>query len=122
VCGVRVQIDDGPWSAAELGPELAPTAWRQWRLDWQATPGAHRLQVRAEGRWGLQPTRQAPPYPAGTMGLHTVSVRVVPVTGGRARPAGAMERRVAHAQARIRLAARGLAAWRAASGTGGEET
>src|SRR5262245_31031455 len=74
---------------AELGPELAPTAWRQWRLDWQATPGAHRLRVRAEGRQGLQPTRQAPTYPAGATGLHTVSVRVVPATaanGGRARP------------------------------------
>lgn len=32
---------------------LAPTAWPQWRL---ATPGTHRLQVRAEGRLRLQPT------------------------------------------------------------------
>lgn len=118
VCGVQVRIDGGRWRAAELGPELAPTAWRQWRLDWQATPGAHRLQVRAEGRQGLQPTRQAPPYPAGATGLHTVSVRVVPApgaSGGRAHPAPAMQRRVTQTRARIRLAADGLAAWRAAA-------
>ena len=125
VCGVRVQVDGGRWVAAELGPELAPTAWRQWRLDWQASPGAHWLQVRAEGREGLQPTGQAPPYPAGAMGLHRVGVRVVPATaatGGRARPAPAVERVVALARARTRLAARGLAAWRAASAKGVEET
>lgn len=125
VCGVRVQVDGGRWVAAELGPELAPTAWRQWRLDWQASPGAHWLQVRAEGREGLQPTGQAPPYPAGAMGLHRVGVRVVPATaatGGRARPAPAVERVVARARARTRLAARGLAAWRAASAKGVEET
>jgi DMSO/TMAO reductase YedYZ molybdopterin-dependent catalytic subunit len=56
VSGVRMRINDGPWLDTELGPELAPTAWRQWRFDWQATPGRHWLQVCAEGRDGPQPT------------------------------------------------------------------
>ena len=114
VCGVRVQINGGPWLDTELGPELAPTAWRQWRFDWRATPGRHRLQVSAEGRGGSQPTRHAPPYPAGTTGLHAITVSIAPageVPGIGALASRATDRILAQARARTSLAAGGLAAW-----------
>jgi DMSO/TMAO reductase YedYZ molybdopterin-dependent catalytic subunit len=114
VCGVRVRINGGPWLDTELGPELASTVWRQWRFDWQATPGKHRLQVCAEGRDGPQPARHAPPYPAGATGLHTITVSIAPAT--EVPDTGALASRVidrilAQARARTSLAAGGLAAW-----------
>ena len=38
---VEVRVDGGPWRAATLGPELSEATWRQWWLDWDATPGRH---------------------------------------------------------------------------------
>src|SRR4051812_31106338 len=55
VDGVEVQVDGGEWHAAELGDELAPTLWRQWRFDWDAADGEHLLRVRAVGRRRRQP-------------------------------------------------------------------
>jgi DMSO/TMAO reductase YedYZ molybdopterin-dependent catalytic subunit len=114
VRGVRVRINGGPWLNTELGPELAPTAWRQWRFDWRATPGRHRLEVCAEGRDCSQPTRHAPPYPAGATGLHTITVSIAPATevpGIGALASRAIDRILAQARARANLAAAGLAAW-----------
>jgi DMSO/TMAO reductase YedYZ molybdopterin-dependent catalytic subunit len=75
---VEVAIDDGPWKGAGLAAQLAPTAWRQWRSDWQAIPGEHTIRVRAVGREGFQPEEAAPPYPAWASGYHTISVIVLP--------------------------------------------
>ena len=41
VSRVEVQVDDGPWHEAALGPALGDDAWRQWSLPWDATPGEH---------------------------------------------------------------------------------
>jgi len=74
---VEVRVDDGPWQEADLGVELSDTSWRQWHLAWDATPGSHRLQVRAtDGDGDTQPEERTPVAPDGATGWHTVSVQV----------------------------------------------
>ncbi|MEU9451470.1 molybdopterin-dependent oxidoreductase [Streptomyces sp. NPDC048277] len=76
---VEVRVDGGPWSPAELAAELAPAAWRRWRLPVPLMPGAHTVQARCSSRDG---TRQSPvpraPFPTGTSGYHTVTVTAEP--------------------------------------------
>ena len=51
--------------------------WRQWVLDWDATPGDHVIQVRAtDGTGETQTEDQAPPEPDGASGWPTRRVRV----------------------------------------------
>ena len=77
VSRVEVRVDGGPWQTAELGGELSEHSWRQWRWTWPATPGAHRLEVRATDRTGeVQTGRSAPVAPDGASGYHAVEVRV----------------------------------------------
>ena len=77
VAEVDVKVDDGPWQTARLSKAVAGTLWRQWVLEWQATPGRHRLQVRATDSLGRsQETRHRPVFPSGATGLHTVTVSV----------------------------------------------
>src|SRR3954471_15829469 len=108
--GVEVQVDDGDWRAAELGDELAPTLWRQWRLRWDAAAGEHVLRVRAIGRRRRQPEGPEPPYPVGSRGYdeHRVTVAASNGTTRRrlARAAGD------DARERILLGVRGIRAWR----------
>lgn len=74
---VEVQVDDGPWKTARLGAEDGTEAWRQWVIDWDATPGMHRLTVRAtDGDGVLQTEDRVPPRPDGATGWHTVTVSV----------------------------------------------
>jgi hypothetical protein len=93
--------------------------------DWHFPAGTDRLAAVAAGHPGHPPVAgahrrpaetaadpQAPPYPTGATGLHTISVRVVPAfdaSGGRAHPIPAIQRRVAEAQPSSGLP---LAAWR----------
>ncbi|MEJ7765721.1 MAG: molybdopterin-dependent oxidoreductase, partial [Acidimicrobiales bacterium] len=77
VTGVEVQVDDGPWMPADLGPELSADTWRQWVLPWDATPGAHTLTVRAtDGAGEVQDAKERPPAPNGSTGLDNVRVSV----------------------------------------------
>jgi DMSO/TMAO reductase YedYZ molybdopterin-dependent catalytic subunit len=74
---VEVQIDDGVWLPAELAPQDTTDTWRQWRFAWDATPGEHRIAVRATDRDGeIQTPDPAEPFPDGATGYHTVSVSV----------------------------------------------
>jgi DMSO/TMAO reductase YedYZ molybdopterin-dependent catalytic subunit len=74
---VEVRVDDGPWQAATLLPVPSIDTWRQWTLRWQATPGKHRLTVRATDNAGqTQTDAVAPPVPDGATGWHSVSVEV----------------------------------------------
>ena len=105
--GVEVQVDDGPWQRAELGPEVAPTMWRQWRMSWTARSGEHAVRVRTIGRRRRQPDGAEPPYPVGARGydVHRVTVG-----------AGKRRRKLARAAAddlrdRLVLGARGVVAW-----------
>ncbi|MEU1273223.1 molybdopterin-dependent oxidoreductase [Streptomyces sp. NPDC005799] len=75
VTAVEARVDGGPWQTAELAAELAPAAWRRWRLHLPLTPGKRTLQARCTSRDG---TRQSPvprtPFPTGTSGYHTVTI------------------------------------------------
>ncbi|MGO1203474.1 molybdopterin-dependent oxidoreductase [Cellulosimicrobium funkei] len=75
--GVEVRVDDGPWRAATLAATVGPDTWRQWSYAWDATPGEHRLTVRATDAHGRTQTADvAPPAPDGASGWHEVAVRV----------------------------------------------
>ena len=77
IASVEVQVDDGPWQQAELSEPLADDAWRQWQYVWDATPGLHRLRVRATDRTGAtQPEGPRPVLPDGAEGWHTRRVTV----------------------------------------------
>jgi len=74
---VEVQVDDGAWQPARLAADVSVDAWRQWVLDWDATPGRHRLRVRAtDGAGAVQTGASAPPAPDGATGWHTIDVDV----------------------------------------------
>ncbi|WP_329001082.1 molybdopterin-dependent oxidoreductase [Kribbella sp. NBC_00709] len=74
---VEVQVDDGPWQPAKLAAEDSIDTWRQWRFRWNATPGNHKLTVRATDAEGnLQTADRAAPRPNGSSGLHNTVVMV----------------------------------------------
>lgn len=74
---VEIQIDDGPWFEAELGAENLDDAWRLWRYVWDATPGSHRITVRAtDGNGIVQTDEVAPPDPDGATGHHSRRINV----------------------------------------------
>ena len=74
---VEVRADDGPWQIATLDPVPSTDTWRQWRLDWNATAGSHRLQVRATDNGGQTQTAEvAGEAPNGATGYHTIHVTV----------------------------------------------
>jgi DMSO/TMAO reductase YedYZ molybdopterin-dependent catalytic subunit len=77
IARVEVQVDDGEWREARLAEALSADTWRQWVYLWDATPGQHRLRVRAtDGDGVLQDGRDRPPEPSGATGYHTISVTV----------------------------------------------
>ena len=74
---VEVRVDDGPWLEAHLGDEVSVDAWRQWWVEWNATKGEHRLQVRAtDGDGVTQTERRARTVPDGATGWHELDVEV----------------------------------------------
>lgn len=74
---VEVQVDDGPWHAAELAHEINADTWAQWRWSWQAPPGSHQLRVRATNAAGMPQTSEiAQVVPDGASGWHSIQVRV----------------------------------------------
>lgn len=74
---VEVRVDDGPWVEARLGTALSVDTWRQWVYEWDATPGAHTLTVRAtDGTGETQTAERTPVAPDGASGHHSVDVVV----------------------------------------------
>jgi len=74
---VEVQVDDGPWERATLGPTASKDTWVQWWWRWDAQPGDHRIRVRAiDGDGKTQTAEIAAPAPDGATGLHTIQVSV----------------------------------------------
>ena len=75
---VQVRVDGaGPWLDTELADALSEDAWRQWHLEWDASPGEHLLEVRATDRTGdVQDGRRVEPRPDGATGFHAVRVLV----------------------------------------------
>lgn len=74
---VEVRIDGGEWAVATLADELNDITWRQWSLEWDATPGQHTLTVRATDRSGFtQIEERSDPMPNGATGWHQTVVLV----------------------------------------------
>jgi hypothetical protein len=75
ISAVEVRADEGPWLPATLAETASVDTWRQWLWRWDATPGRHRLQVRATDVIGeVQTEQDAPPAPNGATGWHTIQV------------------------------------------------
>jgi len=76
IASVQVGID-GVWQEATLATQDTIDTWRQWYYRWDATPGAHKIQVRATDQTGYTQTAvvQAP-EPNGATGYHTIEVTV----------------------------------------------
>jgi len=74
---VQVQVDDGPWQDARLGPDVGIDYWRQWYLPWDAASGRHRLSARAyDGSGALQTASVQGVLPDGPTGYHVIDVQV----------------------------------------------
>jgi hypothetical protein len=74
---VELRVDEGEWIVAELADEDSIDTWRQWVVRWDATPGAHRLEVRAtDGTGATQPPERVTPFPNGATGWHAIQVTV----------------------------------------------
>lgn len=74
---VEVRVNNGAWRTATLGPALAKTTWRQWWIEWDATPGRKTISVRAtDGTGTRQSSKSVPIAPNGAEGWHTVDATV----------------------------------------------
>ncbi len=77
IAKVEVNVDDGAWMPATLADDVTDDAWRQWSIDWNATSGRHKVQVRATDKTGATQTDQvADPAPDGASGYHTRTITV----------------------------------------------
>ncbi|MGD9704768.1 MAG: molybdopterin-dependent oxidoreductase [Acidimicrobiia bacterium] len=77
IASVEVRIDEEPWRDATLGPSVGDDSWRQWWIDWDATPGRHVLTCRAaDGTGEVQTEERSRPDPNGATGWHTMTVTV----------------------------------------------
>ena len=75
---VEVQIEDGSWRKATLALDVSDDTWRQWKYEWDATPGDYTIQVRATDKTGETQTQEvSPPDPDGATGYHTRSLTVL---------------------------------------------
>jgi DMSO/TMAO reductase YedYZ molybdopterin-dependent catalytic subunit len=74
---VEVRVDDAAWQEASLAKLDGVDTWRQWTLPWDATPGRHRLEVRAtDGDGVIQTDVRREPFPDGATGWHSVVMTV----------------------------------------------
>jgi DMSO/TMAO reductase YedYZ molybdopterin-dependent catalytic subunit len=74
---VEVKVDDGPWQRATLSSPISKATWVQWLYPWDATPGSHRIEVRAtDGTGDIQTEQRSAPAPDGARGHHSIQVVV----------------------------------------------
>ena len=74
---VEVRVDRGSWQQATLASVPGIDTWRQWSLDWNATPGTHRIEARATDATGYTQTALTePPEPNGATGYPVATVTV----------------------------------------------
>lgn len=67
----------GEWTVAELSADVTDTAWRQWHVGWEATPGDYMIRCRATDSTGYTQTEvRTDVAPDGATGWHTIAVRV----------------------------------------------
>jgi DMSO/TMAO reductase YedYZ molybdopterin-dependent catalytic subunit len=81
IAKVEVQVDGGPWEAAELRMPLSGLTWVIWRYDWLFSEGAHELAVRAtDGTGALQDAQDQGTFPSGATGIYKKTADVLPAT------------------------------------------
>jgi DMSO/TMAO reductase YedYZ molybdopterin-dependent catalytic subunit len=77
IAAVQVNVDNGPWHQAKLAAVDGIDTWRQWRWDWDASPGLHTLQVRATDNAGVTQTpARTQVFPNGASGWDSTVVTV----------------------------------------------
>ncbi len=77
IAKVEVRVDGGAWQEADLSSDVSDDTWRQWTLEWDATPGRHVVQVRATDKSGYTQTDVVQDVaPDGATGWHTRSIDV----------------------------------------------
>jgi DMSO/TMAO reductase YedYZ molybdopterin-dependent catalytic subunit len=77
VSAVEVQVDDAGWQPATISAPISDATWVQFSYAWDATPGDHRIQVRAtDGNGEIQTDERSEPAPDGARGHHTIQVSV----------------------------------------------
>ncbi len=77
IAAVQVNVDNGPWHQTELAAVDGIDTGRQWRWDWQASPGLHTLQVRATDNAGVTQTpARTQVFPSGASGWDSTVVTV----------------------------------------------
>jgi DMSO/TMAO reductase YedYZ molybdopterin-dependent catalytic subunit len=73
---VEVRLDGGDWREATLTEPLSENTWVQWRVEVDADPGDHVVQVRAtDGDGATQPEPPVAPAPDGAEGWHRTTFR-----------------------------------------------
>jgi hypothetical protein len=78
LASVQVRIDGDDWVDATFGPDAGEDYWRQWYVEWEASPGQHTLAVRAVSADGeVQSPARATPFPDGATGVQSIVVTVV---------------------------------------------
>ncbi len=76
---VEYSTDGGhSWNQATLAAPLSPLSWVLWTAPWSpASEGAYTIVVRAtDGSGSLQSSSNAPSFPSGSSGYHTVRVEI----------------------------------------------
>lgn len=77
IAKVEVRVDGGAWQTATLAEEDNIDTWRQWRVDWDGTPGTYLVEVRATDKTGYtQTSKRAPIAPNGSTGWNSVTFTV----------------------------------------------
>ena len=75
VKSVQLQIDDGEWLEAELLDGSTGDTWTQWKYEWSASAGEHRLTVRCvNGDGEVQTDEVTRVDPDGARGHHQIDV------------------------------------------------
>ena len=77
VSAVEVQVDDDGWTPATISEPISDATWVQFAHTWEATPGDHRLRVRAtDGNGEVQTDQRTEPAPDGARGHHAIEVSI----------------------------------------------
>ncbi|MCD0447370.1 molybdopterin-dependent oxidoreductase [Glycomyces sp. A-F 0318] len=77
ISAVELRVDDGEWTPCELSDVATGDTWRQWLVEWDASPGEHTLTVRAtDGEGEVQTEVSQGVIPDGATGYHSVTVTV----------------------------------------------
>ncbi|MEM9201685.1 MAG: molybdopterin-dependent oxidoreductase [Actinomycetota bacterium] len=75
---VEISIDEGAWQVCDLAVPGTDETWVQWKTEWDAEPGIHRIDVRAIDKTGaVQPVGPKDVAPDGAEGYHAILVEVV---------------------------------------------